>query len=266
MPAGSGRARASGLVMAALLLVSPARAQGLGVLPEVAHAPREDGKDPGWTVLLEPYLFASGLEGDVASGDGVGDVDADFGDLLDHLDFGGMVRVEIVPPASRWSFLVDLMYVELGDDGTAPGPGAADVELDVDQFIGELSAAYRLREDGRLDLLGGLRYWDLSTKLVADLPGGPRAARASADWIDPLVGVRSTLPLGERVDLTLRGDLGGFGVGSDVSLQLGAAVSWSVSRAFSLVAGYRYLDVDYDDDLTYDVAQSGPVLGCVIQI
>jgi len=44
----------------------------------------------------------------------------------------------------------------------------------------------------------------------------------------------------------------------DANLNLG--YQWT--KGFSTTLGYRYVDVDYEDDgFLYDVAQSGPVLG-----
>ena len=40
----------------------------------------------------------------------------------------------------------------------------------------------------------------------------------------------------------------------------------TVSRALPTRLGYRYLDVDYEDDATYDVAQAGPTLGLAIRL
>jgi hypothetical protein len=79
------------------------------------------------------------------------------------------------------------------------------------------------------------------------------------------VGVRSRLPLAERLDLLLRADVGGFGVGSDLSYQLGAGVDWSFNQGFRVVVGYRHLYVDFDDDgFEYDMATSGPLVGVVL--
>jgi len=81
---------------------------------------------------------------------------------------------------------------------------------------------------------------------------------------DPIVGARSRLPLSRRLKLMLRADFGGFGVGSERSYNLGAVLAWSLGERAQLVAGYRHLDVDYDDGFRYDVATSGPVLGLVL--
>ncbi len=244
------------------------------VAPELAPAPgtgapaplpvQGSGEAPAaesWTFLVKPYLFASGLDGTVGSGSNVGDIEADFEDLLSDLNFGAMVSFEVVPPESRWRILTDLMYIQLEDSGTAPGPLMADVDATIDQFIAELTAAYEVLEDGRLDVLGGLRYWSLEV----DLEAGPISRDVTEDWVDPLVGVRSSLPLGERLRVLLRGDVGGFGVGSDFAYELGAGLGWELSDTVQLAFGYRHLAVDYEDDVTYDVVQSGLLAGVILR-
>lgn len=133
----------------------------------------------------------------------------------------------------------------------------------MDEFVGELAAAYELLEGGRLDVLGGGRYWYLATELKAFLPApiGTRKADDSIDWIDPFVGVRSHLPFLDRFHLMLRGDVGGFGVSSDFSYNLGAGVAWELTMCFQLALGWRHLYVDYDDNFVFDVTTSGPLLG-----
>lgn len=233
--------------------------------PPPADAETDADAEERWTRLVKPYVFATGVEGRAGGERGTSDIEADFDDILDSLDIGGIVALELVPPDSPWRILVDLIFARLEEDGTAPGPLQSDVDATVDQLIVELVAAYEILDEGRLDLLGGVRYWDLSVELDADLPGGTRSLDRDVDWLDPLVGVRSRLPLDERVDLLLRADVGGFGVGSDFTYNLGAAVGWAVSERTEIVVGYRYLDVDYDDDILYDVALSGPIAGCIFR-
>jgi hypothetical protein len=71
----------------------------------------------------------------------------------------------------------------------------------------------------------------------------------------------------------LRGDFGGFGVGSEFSWSALAAYSFVVAAqdgvTYSGILGYRVLDVDYEQGsgrtkYEYDVLQHGPVSGLTI--
>ena len=72
--------------------------------------------------------------------------------------------------------------------------------------------------------------------------------------------------------LTARGDVGGFGVGSDFSWNAQAGVGYEVSTLFTLVAQYRALGVDFNNDkagtadyLLYDTITHGPLVGFVFR-
>ncbi len=60
-------------------------------------------------------------------------------------------------------------------------------------------------------------------------------------------------------------DIGGFGIGSNFSWNVIAAVSYQLSELVAVTAGYRYFYVDYEDDdateFAYDVGTNGPGLG-----
>ena len=134
-----------------------------------------------------------------------------------------------------------------------------------------------------VDLLAGARYWrqevDLSLAItgVVDLPsigftrsGNLAVARSgSMAWVDPVIGMRVRHQFSPGQEMLLRGDIGGFGVGSDFSWQLfgGYAFQLPISdcRAQGVV-GYRALSVDFSENgpsgaRGIDILQYGPVIG-----
>ena len=62
----------------------------------------------------------------------------------------------------------------------------------------------------------------------------------------------------EKLFLIGRGDVGGFGVGSDLTWQASGAFGWQINEAWSLELGYRYMDIDYTGgNFTFDAAEAG---------
>jgi hypothetical protein len=70
----------------------------------------------------------------------------------------------------------------------------------------------------------------------------------------------------DRLSVSVRGDIGGFGVGSHFTWNLAAILRYQVSPRVSAGAGYRILDINYSEGtgtraFRYDVQMRGPVLG-----
>jgi opacity protein-like surface antigen len=62
-------------------------------------------------------------------------------------------------------------------------------------------------------------------------------------------------------------DIGGFGVGSDLTWQLFGGVGYQCTRNVEVEAGWRYLAIDYDDDgMVFDATVSGLILGLGFKI
>ena len=58
--------------------------------------------------------------------------------------------------------------------------------------------------------------------------------------------------------LTGKADIGGFGIGSELTWQGSCALGCQVTRNIFVEAGYRYLYTDYNQGgFLYDVTQSG---------
>ena len=78
-------------------------------------------------------------------------------------------------------------------------------------------------------------------------------------WFDPYVGIGGRYNLTKAFYLTGKVDVGGFSVGSDVTVQASAAIGCQISRNIYSELGYRYLYVDYEGDngFIYNVSTQG---------
>ena len=86
------------------------------------------------------------------------------------------------------------------------------------------------------------------------------------NWIEPFVGGRVLPTLSKRVTIGVRGDVGGFGVGSDLIWSLVGSIQYHVSRQVALGGGYRALDIDYAQGSGgLDVLMHGPLLGAAFR-
>ena len=70
---------------------------------------------------------------------------------------------------------------------------------------------------------------------------------------------------GEKFIYTLRGDIGGFGIGSDFTWQIQAYAGYRFSKLFQLTGGYRVIGINYnkgtgEDRFLYDMDTFGPVV------
>ena len=100
-------------------------------------------------------------------------------------------------------------------------------------------------------------------KTSLELEGPNRSAEGTVkkNWLDPVVAVRTLAPLGGKWNLSLYGDIGGFGVGSKITWQAIGAVTYDISKKMRAGGGWRYFKVNYrDGDFLYDVAESGPII------
>ena len=229
----------------------------------------QSGGSSDWQFRLTPYLFATGLKGDIGFSDALPpvSVEATFGDVVDNLDFGFMLFGEA--RKGRWGIWGDGMYVSLGVETETPFPIVliySGIELDVTLKTLAAGGSYSLltSESGWLDVIAGARYWsiDQELKFIGFNDAVPdRSFSAGETWTDPVIGLRGQASLSPRWRLNgqVAGSVGGK---SDSSIDLMANIGYSFNDLFTLGLGYRYLDVDFEDeDFLFDVRFQGPVIG-----
>lgn len=108
--------------------------------------------------------------------------------------------------------------------------------------------------------------------LAVKVEGGMNEAASadaveSRDWVDPFFGAKGHVKLMDRLALMFYGDIGGFGVGSELTWQLFGGLSWQASESVRVEAGYRHLDIDYDHDhFIFDASMSGFAAGASIRL
>lgn len=94
----------------------------------------------------------------------------------------------------------------------------------------------------------------------------PDQVSGTADWVDPIVGLRARFNFTDRFYAVGRADIGGFGVGSDLAWQAYAGLGWQASPRVTVELGYRCLQMDYTSGgFTYDTMTSGVFTALGIQ-
>ena len=263
---------------------------------------------PAWTVQFTPYAWLLSLNGSQTVRGRTVDVNETFPELV-HDTWGkgnelyaAMAHVEArIGPLTLFG---DVVWALLDAEGGGirerritpdiSGAIAARGDFKYKIAIAEAGAAYEIARFGfplgdvvriptALDVLAGARYWyqeadvsfDLRTTVdIADLfvLGRNRAiARSgSVDWTDPFVGAQLRFAVAPGQELLLRGDVGGFDVGSKFTWQAIAGYKFDFAVrsgiTFSGLVGYRALYVDYAQGFgrrlyEFDMLIHGPVVG-----
>lgn len=232
-----------------------------------AAPPPEQAVDDSnkWKFATIGYVWFAGAHGEtdvIEPVDPVG-LDLSFGDVLKGFKFAFMGAAEA--KKGRLVFLGDLMFIHLeAKEGIdIRNQDFLDAELDSRTMEITLVGGYRVVDKGPVlvDLMGGGRLNFFSTELKLEGPNNSAEGKVKQTWFDPLIATRVTVPLDDKWRLNFYGDVGGFGIGADVTWQAIGTVSYDISRKLTLGAGWRAFKVNYDKgDFLYDVAQSGPVL------
>ncbi len=219
-----------------------------------------------WQFTITPYTWMVGIDATVRQSGLKVDSHVPFSEVLNNLEFAGQVHFEA--QKGKWAFFFDPTYMKLSADATSLRYPNQDISVNFEQWLVEFGGAYhfgvwKVDEERSLsvDGLAGGRYWyfhtDVDTGTLVNPSGGTQ-------WIDPIIGARMKADLSKNAVFYLRGDVGGFGVGSNFSWNLQGIFGYKLSERLTAMAGYRALYVDYQSGsggARYQATIKGPVLG-----
>ena len=225
--------------------------------PVAQHATGSDG----WEFTVGAFGWFSSINGVSGPAGMEAPVDIEFGEILENLDMVFLANAEA--RRGRFALYSTVTYLAVSASEDSTGPLFTQEDVDLEQIILDVRLAYRFLE-GRTtaDAMIGARYMAVDTEI--DFSGGDLGdlrLTESQDWLDPLVELRLAHQFDERWAGVIRGNVGGFGVSSELAWELFGGISYQLKENMLIYGGYRYLNVDYDRSFVFDMEVQGIVLG-----
>jgi len=283
----------------ASLLASAIVIGGAALQPAAADPPVDP--DP-WRINVALYGWAMSVSSNVTVRNQQLDTNASFIDLVQKSDslIGFMGYFEA--NKGRVGAYSDLVFAKLGFGAGQTGyrnpiaglkiTATANAALTYELFIVEIGGLYELHRwpgaDGSstaVDALLGFRYWNNALAATFDATanvnfsnlglersfGFATARSGVVQWVDPVLGLRLRHQFTPHQEMFVRGDIGGFGLGSQFTWQAIAVYSYAWQYTGYQVAallGFRALGVNYSspsgagvDAVSINEVLYGPIIG-----
>jgi hypothetical protein len=269
-----------------------------------------DGKSPDdWRFGVTIYGWGTSLSGSATARGQMADINASVIQLFQKSDSLGALDGYFEANKGRFGLYGDVVWAKLQIPATAaayrnPVAGLkpsvqANAAITTSLTILESGGLFELarwpgsgRSFAALDVLAGVRYWNISTSIAADVQSTLDFSRihldrfdqsrnvgyfdsGSLNWVDPLIGARLRHQFTPSQQVFLEGDIGGFGIpGSSL-------FSWNVVGVYSYtwqfdgyalaaVVGYRALstNISFNNGLDasgLNLVIHGPLVGATLK-
>ena len=168
-----------------------------------------------------------------------------------------------------WGFSVEPAFLDISQESSK---GGVQFDNKIDMILVDFAAQYRVwktRTPQPMSVYAyvGARYWNFDNE--ANGQGAAPNSSAHLDIIDPVVGGRFRMDVTDRMQLAIRGDIGGFGLSdkqSHLTWQTWLFVGYDVTKYFWVFGGYRAMALDYSEghgagEKGADITFYGPVIG-----
>jgi len=236
---------------------------GVAALTATADQSTNSGGS-GWEFAVTPYLWAAGMKMNIDTPQGEDiKVDESFTDILPDLKFAFMGAFEV--KHGRFVSVQDIIFISLGESADGHiGPVPLDADVDEKLLATTHLFGYRVVDNGPMfvDLFAGGRITTIKVDLDLSGPLQTFHRSSSKTQFGPVIGSRFRAPLGGKWGAAIYGDIGGFGVGADLSWELLGTIQYDLSDRWSLAAGWRHFYAKQTkDDFDVHLKMDGPILG-----
>jgi hypothetical protein len=229
---------------------------------------------PRWEITARPYLWLGAAKAtadtsmlDPSTQDSTTQISLSTPKLIEGIKIGGMSAIDA--RRAGLIFILDGAYGQFELSGSALNPTFSETTLELNGLLFNVLGGHTIVAAERYNIhaLAGARIFRTEFTLrIPAIQSQPAITLPIVQdtFIDPVVGSISTFQLTERIAVTVYGDIGGFGVSSDLTWQVYGSVGYLFSESVSIDAGYRRLKWVVDElesDVLRDLQASGPVIG-----
>jgi hypothetical protein len=219
-----------------------------------------------WNYRIEPYIMFPNMSGQTGvAGLPLADVDASASDIFSKLQMGFMLNFEA--GNGTWAINSDFLYMSLEKELSASTLVNGGI-VNAKQMGWEIAGFRRVAPWLEFGVGGLLNSMEVEMNIDQKQAGGGsvnKSGRQSRTWLDPMLITRLTTPGNKKWFGQLRGEIGGFGIGSTFAWQVQGIAGYRFSKLFDMSLGYRAISLDYKDGdgaraFIYDVTTSGPMI------
>jgi len=206
--------------------------------------------DPNaWNFALGVPVWFAGINGNATIRGNQRDVNVNFDQIWNHLQ--SSYALDFTAQKGKWGFIANATYMRL--TATPSGQeGFITSDASLDFFVGDADVTYQLiKTDGEhattLNAVAGLRYWYVGSSIaVRDQHGNQVGGSAYFNVPDPIIGIRGSQYLTEKLHFDLQLDGGGFNINNSTDWTWAAAgsLAYDFTKWFTLSAGYQALAID----------------------
>ena len=219
-----------------------------------------------WSYVVEPYIMFPNMSGATAIGNLPElNVEVSSDQIFNNLKMGAMLYLEA--SNEKWNFNSDLLYMDLAK-GVKSNIVINNGEVTAKQVGWELAGLYKVKPWLQVGIGSLLNSITVAMDINRNAIGGGTTnitKERCETWVDPMIIVAFKSTSERKFIYSLRSEIGGFGVGSQLAWQMQGYAGYRFSKLFQIQGGYRIISLDYEkgsgaDYFLYDIDTFGPVV------